>query len=333
MQDLRIGKDEPLLIAGHRGLVGSALMRAFSQAGYNRLIGCSTEEGDLTSKTETDRLFKEVRPSCVLIAAAKVGGIYANQSYPAEFVYRNAMIASNVVHAAYECGVKRMIFFGSSCIYPRDCPQPMKEEYLLTGPLEGSNRSYALAKILGVELCSAYNRQYGTRFLAAMPTNLYGTGDNYHLENSHVIPALFSKMHKAKLENSNEVVLWGTGEVYREFLHADDLADAARFLVELDDEQYASLTTSTADQPPLLNIGVGEDLTIKELAQTIAEVVGFRGAVRFDPSMPSGTPRKLLDCSKLHALGWKARISLRKGLERTYQEHFCGKQGAAAPCV
>lgn len=315
-----IQKDDKVYIAGHHGLVGSALMRHFRDQGYTNLKGYRSHTFDLTRQDAVESLFHSLRPECVLIAAARVGGIHANNTLPAEFIYQNTLISSFLIHAAFQYHVKRLLFFGSSCIYPRDCPQPMKEEYLLTSALEPTNRPYAIAKITGVEICSAYNRQYGTHYLAVMPTNLYGPGDNYDLKQSHVIPAIIRKMHTAKVHQEKTVTLWGSGKAKREFLHSDDLADATRFLVELSDSEYKKLTSSTSSQPPLINVGTSQELTIYELAHLIAGVVGFQGEICFDTSMPDGTPRKLMDTTKLTSYGWKPKISLEEGIERTYQQ-------------
>jgi GDP-L-fucose synthase len=257
----------------------------------------------------------------VFLAAAKVGGILANNTRPAEFIHENLAIQTNVIGAAHRFGVKRLLFLGSSCIYPRDCPQPIKEEYMLTGPLEPTNRPYAVAKIAGIETCWAFNRQYGTQYIAAMPTNLYGPNDNYDLTGSHVLPALLRKMHEAKVTNSAEVSVWGTGSVRREFLHSDDMAVACVFLMNLPDDVYGPIAHSEL-QAPLLNVGCGEDLTVRELAELIRDVVGFKGQLTFDASKPNGTPRKLLDISRMKQLGWQASISLREGLASVYAEHF-----------
>jgi GDP-L-fucose synthase len=264
----------------------------------------------------------------VLLAAAKVGGILANDTMPAEFIHSNLAIQINVIHEAWRSGVKRLLFLGSSCIYPRDCPQPMKEEYLLTGPLEPTNRPYALAKIAGIEMCSAYNRQYGTQFLAVMPTNLYGPGDNYDLRTSHVLPALIRKAHEAKQRGDEALVVWGTGKPKREFLYSDDMADACVALLRLDDERFGS---AIGNYPPLVNIGAGKDLTIGELAALVCEVVGFKGRLEFDATKPDGTPRKLLDSSRLARLGWRARIGLREGIAMAYGEFRNSSPAAVAP--
>ena len=310
-----------IFVAGHRGLAGSAILRRLqTQDSSPRLITRTHAELDLTVAHAVERFFAAEEPELVYLCAAKVGGILANNSRPAEFIQQNLAIQTNVIDAAYRHGVKRLLFLGSSCIYPRDCPQPIKESYLLTGPLESTNRAYAIAKIAGVEMCWSYNRQYGTRFIAAMPTNLYGPNDNYDLEGSHVLPALLRKMNSAKVAGESEVVVWGTGTVRREFLHSDDMADACVYLMSLPEEQLLSLTTSRSE-PPLINVGCGEDLTIRELASLIAEVVQFRGKLVFDSSKPDGTPRKLLDVSRLRSLGWKSKTPLRQGIASVYAEY------------
>jgi GDP-L-fucose synthase len=275
---------------------------------------------DLADQAAVVRFFTEERPEYVFLAAAKVGGILANNTRPAEFIHDNLSIQSNVIQAAHRFGVKRLLFLGSSCIYPRDCPQPIREEYMLSGPLEATNRSYAVAKIAGVEACWAYNRQYGTQYVAAMPTNLYGPNDNYDLAGSHVLPALLRKMHEAKVTGADEVSVWGTGTVRREFLHSDDMADACVFLMNLPDAVYGPIVQSES-QAPLLNVGCAEDLTVKELAELIRDVVGFKGRLIFDSSKPDGTPRKLLDVLRMKQLGWEASISLREGLTAVYREY------------
>ncbi len=310
-------KNAVIYIAGHRGLAGSAITRKFQSRGFRNLITRSHKELDLTRQPDTEAFFKDVRPEYVVMAAARVGGIMANHTFPAEFIYANLAIQTNMIHAAYKSGVKRLIFLGSSCIYPRDCPQPMKEEHLLTGPLEATNEPYAVAKIAGIKMCQAYNRQYGTQYIAVMPTNLYGPNDNFDLETSHALPALIRKFHEAVVSGNREVKVWGTGKPRREFLHADDLADACFFLLNLPDQQYAPLVA--AERTPLINIGAGKDITIHELALLIKQITGFEGEVVFDPSKPDGTFQKLLDPSKMTSLGWQASISLRDGITGTYQ--------------
>ncbi|MFC7299687.1 GDP-L-fucose synthase family protein [Herminiimonas aquatilis] len=310
-------KKTKIYIAGHRGLAGSAIVRELQRQGYSNLVMRTHAELDLEDATATNQFFEQEKPEVVFLAAAKVGGIHANNIYPVDFLMDNLLIEVNVFRAAYKTNVERLVFLGSSCIYPRDCPQPIKEEYLLTGPLEATNRPYALAKIAGVEMCWAYNRQYGTKWLAAMPTNLYGPGDNYNLDNSHVLPALIRKMHEAKETQENEVVLWGSGTPKREFLYVDDLAAALIFLANMEGAAYEQLVH--ASSCPLINIGSGEDLSIRQLAELIADVVGYRGKFVQDISKPDGTMRKLMDVSKLNKLGWHAKISLKDGLEMAYQ--------------
>jgi GDP-L-fucose synthase len=324
--------NDKIYIAGHRGLVGSALMRNLQTRGYGNLVTRTHAELDLTNAQAVDDFFAVEQPDHVFLAAARVGGIHANNAYPAEFIRDNLAIQTNVIHAAYRNNVRRLLFLGSSCIYPKLCPQPMKEEYLLTGPLEATNRPYALAKIAGVEMCWSYNRQYGTQYLAVMPTNLYGPGDNYHPENSHVIPALIRKFHEAKLTRSDHVTVWGSGRPRREFLYSDDMADACVFLMNLPDERFAGLLGSDEARtgvflPPLVNVGVGEDLSIAELAGLIGDVVGFSGEIRYDAGKPDGTPRKLLDVSRLAALGWQPRTSLVEGLRQAYAEFVASQAG------
>jgi GDP-L-fucose synthase len=310
-----VEREARIYVAGHRGLVGSALVRRLTAAGHARLLLRTHAELDLTDALATEAFFAAERPEYVFLAAARVGGIHANATYPAEFIRENLAIQTNVIHAAWRHGVKRLLFLGSSCIYPRDCPQPIREEYLLTGPLEPTNRPYALAKIAGIEMCWSYNRQYGTRYLAVMPTNLYGPGDNYHPENSHVIPALIRKFHEAKQAGAARVTVWGSGTPRREFLHSDDMADACLFLMNLPDDTYHRLLAPCNLQlAPLVNIGTGKDITIRELAETIRDVAGYPGEIVFDPTKPDGTPRKVLDVSRLAALGWQARTPLPAGL-------------------
>ncbi|HHJ19395.1 MAG TPA: GDP-L-fucose synthase [Gammaproteobacteria bacterium] len=313
-----------IYIAGHRGLVGSAIVRKLKSSGYENLVTRTHSELDLTRQADVEAFFEKVKPEYVVLAAAKVGGIMANNTYPAEFIQQNLAIQLNVIHQAWRSGVKRLLFLGSSCIYPRDCPQPMKEEYLLTGPLEATNSPYAVAKIAGIEMCAAYNRQYGTRFLAVMPTNLYGPGDNFDLKNSHVLPALIRKMHEAKSTGQESVMIWGTGSPRREFLHSDDLADACVYLMGLPDETFDQALNPEVSAPatyslPLVNIGYGEDITIKDLALLIKDIVGFEGSLTFDTSKPDGTMRKLLDVSRINNLGWKQKIDLRRGIEDAYR--------------
>jgi GDP-L-fucose synthase len=296
-------------------------MRQLQTQGYSNIVTRTHAELDLTNQQVVADFFAAEKPEYVILAAAKVGGIHANNTYPAAFIQENLAIQSNVIHQSYLAGVNRLLFLGSSCIYPRDCPQPIKEEYLLTGPLEPTNRPYALAKIAGIEMCWSYNRQYGTQYLAVMPTNLYGAGDNYHPENSHVIPAMIRKFHEAKVNHQPTVTIWGTGTPKREFLYSDDMAEACVFVMNLPDEQYKPLLASDRNDglPPLLNLGSNSDLTITELAILIKEVVGFVGEITFDTTKPDGTMRKLMDSGRLNQLGWKASISLRDGLKQAYQ--------------
>ncbi len=302
----------PIFVAGHRGLVGSALMRALQARGYQNLLTRTHADLDLTDAVATEAFFAAEQPEYVFMAAARVGGILANNTYPAEFIRDNLVLQANVIHSAWRHDVTRLLFLGSSCIYPKFAPQPMREEHLLTGPLELTNRPYALAKIAGIEMCWSYNRQYGTRFIAAMPTNLYGPGDNYDLANSHVLPALIRKMYEARQQGAESVTVWGTGTPRREFLHSDDMADACLHIMTLSDEDLAPLMRT--DEPPLVNIGCGEDLSIGELALLVKEAIGFQGRLEFDASKPDGTPRKLLDVSRLASLGWSPTISLRDGV-------------------
>ena len=311
-------KNSKIYVAGHKGLAGSAIMRELKRQGYTNLVTRTHAELDLEDAVATQRFFEQEKPEIVFLAAARVGGILANNTYPVDFLMSNLFIEANICRAAHRARVKRLIFLGSSCIYPRDCPQPIREEYLLTGPLEATNRPYALAKIAGIEMCWSYNRQYGAKWLAAMPTNLYGPGDNYDLNNSHVLPALIRKMHEAKLYGADEVVLWGSGKPKREFLYVDDLANALVYLAMLDDERYDALVEPT--QCPLINVGTGTDLTIRELAETVADVVGFKGKFVQDSSKPDGTMRKVMDVAKIHGLGWKATTSLKDGIAITYKE-------------
>ena len=313
-------KNSKIYIAGHRGLVGSALVRCLQRRGYTNLITRTHAELDLADAAAVRKFFDEVQPDHVMLAAAKVGGILANRDQPAEFIHDNLALQTNVIHESWRHGVKRLLFLGSSCVYPRDCPQPIKEDYLLTSPLETTNRAYALAKIAGIEMCASYNRQYGTKYLCVMPTNLYGPGDNYDLETSHVLPALIRKCHEAKVSGAKEVPLWGTGSPRREFLHSDDMAEACVFLMELPDERFGEVAVGSPGFP-LINIGVGEDQTIAELADLVKGVVGFEGRFAWDRSKPDGTPRKLLCVDRLHALGWRARIGLKEGIASTYRQY------------
>jgi len=298
--------------------MGSALVRRLKALGYSNLLLRGRQQLDLTKQSEVRQFFSQEQPEHVFLAAAKVGGILANDTYPADFIGQNLQIQTNVVDEAFRGGTTRLLFLGSSCIYPKHAPQPLKEEYLLTGPLEETNRPYAVAKIAGIEMCWAYNRQFGTRFLAAMPTNLYGAGDLYDLNSSHVIPAMIRKMHEAKRSDADRVILWGTGTPRREFLYSDDAADACVFLMNLPENELDGMVANR-QMPPLVNIGCGEDLTIRELSELVASVVGFDKTLVFDTSKPDGVPRKLLDISRLTGLGWKPRVSLREGLAMTYQ--------------
>jgi GDP-L-fucose synthase len=359
-----MNKDSKIYVAGHKGLVGSALVRCLLLQGYTNIITRTRQELDLTRQASVEDFFRVEKPEYVYLAAAKVGGIWANATYPAEFSYSNICIQTHVMHSAWHHGVERLMFFGSSCIYPRECPQPMKEEHLLTGTLEPTNEPYAIAKITGISQCESYNRQYGTKFIAVMPTNLYGANDNYDLETSHVLPALIRKFHLARLATENDlqsikddeaiygpipedfrqtlsritaatgtkgftthppdtsIQLWGSGSPHREFLHVDDLANACLFLMNLSEGQYINLLDH--NRRPLINIGCGKDLTIKELAGLIAKVVGYDREFIWDPSKPDGTPRKLLDISKLTTLGWRPIISLEEGIRRTYEDYRAG---------
>ncbi|MFY9314120.1 MAG: GDP-L-fucose synthase [Burkholderiales bacterium] len=309
-----------IYVAGHTGLAGSAILRALERAGHTNFILRRHAELELTDAPAVRAFFERECPEYVFLAAAKVGGILANNTYPAEFIHDNLGVQLNVIHEAWRAGVKRLLFLGSSCIYPRDCPQPMKEEHLLSGPLEPTNRPYALAKIAGVEMCWSYNRQHGTKYLATMPTNLYGPGDSYDLQNSHVLPALIRKIHEARQAGAKQVTLWGSGRPRREFLYSDDLGEACAFLMRLPEAAFGKLVDPA--QAPLINIGAGTDQSIAELASLIAEVLGYRGEFVYDASKPDGTPRKLLDSSRLLGLGWSPRTSLRDGLKLAYADYL-----------
>ncbi len=309
-------KSSRIYVAGHRGLVGSAIVRALRRQEYENLILRSHAELDLTNRPAVQAFFDQHRPEFVFLAAAKVGGILANDSYPADFIRENLEIQTSVIDASFRCGVKRLLFLGSSCVYPKLAPQPIKEEYLLTGPLEPTNRPYALAKIAGIEMCWSYNRQYGTKYLAAMPTNLYGPEDNFDLQGSHVLPALMRKVVEAKLAGEKEIVVWGTGRPRREFLYSDDLAEACLHLLNLPEAVYNALLG--ANEAPLINIGTGEDITIRALAELVAQVLDFDCQLVFDTSKQDGTPQKLLDVSRIHTLGWRAKVSLEEGIRRAY---------------
>ncbi len=300
-----MNKDSKIYVAGHRGLVGAAICRRLESEGYRNLVVRTSKELDLIRQADVGAFFEKERPEYVFLAAAKVGGIFANDTYRADFIYRNIMIEANIIHASWRHAAKKLLFLGSSCIYPKFCPQPMKEEYLLTGELEPTNEPYAVAKIAGIKMCQAYNAQYQTNFISVMPTNLYGPFDNFNLETSHVLPALIRKFHEAKMENHTSVTIWGTGTPRREFLFIDDLADACIFLM------------NNYDSSDILNIGVGEDISITDLALLIREVVGYEGDIVYDNSKPDGTPRKLLDVSRLHSLGWRAKTGLRDGIKKT----------------
>ncbi len=313
-------RDGKVYVAGHLGLAGSAIVRRLQAAGFQNIVGRSHRELELTDQKAVTAFFDQERPDYVFLAAAKVGGIHANNTYRAEFIYQNLMVESNVIHASYTHQVKKLMFLGTSCIYPKLAPQPMKEEHLLTGKLEPTNEPYAIAKIAGIKMCDAYNRQYGTNFLAIMPTNLYGLGDNYDLQNSHVLPALIRKMHEAKVKGEKEMVVWGSGSPYREFLFGDDLADACVFLME---------KFNATDIGEFINIGSGRECTIKEAVELIRKVIGFEGRLVFDTSKPDGTPRKLLDVSRMQALGWTAKTQLEDGLRLAYGD-FMRRLGTAS---
>ena len=302
-----MNKSSRIYVAGHRGLVGSAICRRLDAEGFTHLLTRRSDELDLTRQAEVEAFFQREKPDYVFLSAAKVGGILANNTYPADFIYKNIMIQSNIIHASYANGVRKLLFLGSSCIYPKFAPQPMKEEYLLTGELEPTNEPYAVAKIAGIKMCQAYNSQYKTNFISVMPTNLYGPGDNFDLETSHVLPALIRKFHEAKTGQSPSVTIWGTGTPKREFLYIDDLADACVFLM------------NNYDAAGIVNIGVGDDISINELARLVKRIMGYAGEIVYDSSKPDGTPRKLLDVSRLNSLGWKAKISLEEGIARTYE--------------
>jgi len=300
-----------VFVAGHNGLVGSALCRAMARHGYHNIVTRTRTELNLLNSTAVDEFFRSQRPEVVYLAAARVGGIYANNTYPADFILDNLKVQNNVIESAWRHGAKKLLFLGSSCIYPKMAPQPLKEEYLLTSPLEPTNEAYAVAKIAGIKLCGAMNRQYGTNFISVMPTNLYGPNDNYHKENAHVLPMLLRRFHEAKIEQKPSVVVWGTGSPRREFLYVNDMADACVFLME---------NFSAKEIGELINIGTGEDNTIKELAELVKDTVGYQGTLEFDTTKPDGTPQKLLDVSRLHKLGWKHKTSLREGLAKTYRD-------------
>ena len=310
-------KQDKIYVAGHRGLVGSAIVKVLQESGYTNICTRTHKELDLTNQKKVVDFFNKEKPAYVFLAAAKVGGILANNEYPAEFIQQNLLIQTNVIHEAYRSGVKRLLFMGSSCIYPKDCSQPIKEEFLLTGPLEPTNRPYALAKIAGIEMCWSYNRQYGTEFFAVMPANLFGPGDNFDLESSHVLPALIRKMHEAKIRNDKRVIVWGTGNPRREFLHSLDLANGCLLLMNLNNDEYKQAYDK--EEPPIINIGTGKDISINELARKVADIVGFDGDIEFDTAKPDGTPKKLLDIEKISTLGWSPEIGLADGISREYQ--------------
>ncbi|MFT3936676.1 MAG: GDP-L-fucose synthase [Chitinophagaceae bacterium] len=311
-------QSQKIYIAGHNGMVGSAIKRHLVSNGYNNLVFRSSKELDLRNQAAVNNFFEKEKPAFVFLAAAKVGGIYANNTFRADFLYENMMIEANIIHAAWKNGVEKLLFLGSSCIYPKLAPQPLKEEYLLTGLLEETNEPYAIAKIAGIKLCEAYRDQYGANFISVMPTNMYGEGDNYHPSNSHVLPALIRRFHEAKESNASEIVVWGTGTPKREFLYADDLAEACVFLM------------NNYNEKQLVNIGTGEDLSIAELANLIKNIVGYKGEIVFDKSKPDGTPRKLMDVSKLHSLGWKHTIELTDGIKLAYKDFLQSQKLVAA---
>ena len=308
--------NDKIYIAGHSGLVGSAIVRQLKARGFTNLIMRTHKELDLTNQAKVHVFFAQEQPDYVILAAGKVGGIHANNTYPADFIYQNMMIEANIINSAYENKVKRLLFLGSTCIYPKSVEQPMREDAILTGVLEPTNEPYALAKIAGIKLCESYNRQYGTDFRSVMPTNLYGINDNFHLENSHVIPALMRRLHEAKINNDTEVVVWGTGEAMREFLYVDDMAKASLFVLELDEKTYQANTKSMLSH---INVGTGKDITIREVAETMKQVVEYKGELTFDTTKPDGTPRKLIDVSRLSNMGWKYSIDLEQGLKKTYK--------------
>jgi len=314
--------NDKIYIAGHRGLVGSAIVRRLESRGFTNLLMRTHKELDLTSQAQVQAFFQKEQPDYVILAAAKVGGIHANNTYPADFIYQNMMIEANVINSSYESKVKRLLFLGSTCIYPKAVEQPMREDALLTDVLEPTNEPYALAKIAGIKLCESYNRQHGTDFRSVMPTNLYGINDNFHPENSHVIPALMQRFHQAKINNDTEVVVWGTGKVMREFLYVDDMVEASLFVLELDEKTYQANT-----QPILshINVGTGKDVTIREMAETMKEVVGFKGELTFDTTKPDGTLRKLIDVSRLTIMGWTYKFELEEGLKKTYSWYLTVK--------
>lgn len=311
-----MNKDAKIYVAGHRGMVGSAIVRRLQSAGYSNLVVRTSSELDLTQQAAVTDFLTSEKPDYIFMAAAKVGGIHANNTYRADFIYQNLIIEANITHAAANAGVDRMLFLGSSCIYPRDCPQPIREDYLLTGPLELTNEPYAIAKIAGIKLCESYNQQYGTQYVSAMPTNLYGPNDNYDLSNSHVLPALIRKAHEAKLRGDPVYEVWGSGKPMREFLYVDDMADACLFLME-----------NNSIREGVFNVGTGTDVTIRELAETVMDVVGFEGDIIFDTTRPDGTPRKLLNVDKIKAIGWQAKTKLREGIPLAYADFLKKSRG------
>lgn len=319
--------DSKIYVAGHRGLAGSAIVRRLRAKGYRNIVTRPHAELDLIDQRAVREFFRRERPDAVFLAAGKVGGILANSNFPAEFIFQNLAIEANVIEEAYRAGVERLLFLGSSCIYPRDCPQPIKEEYLLTGPLEATNRPYAVAKIAGVEMCWSYNRQYGTRYVCAMPTNLYGPADHYDLATSHVLPALLRKFHEAKTNGQRSVTVWGSGSPRREFLYSDDMADACIHLLQAAEERLGSIFGS--DTPPLINVGCGEDQSIRELAEIIKKAVGVSAEIVFDRSKPDGTPQKLLNVDRIRSLGWEPRVALQEGLALAYSDFLAGTAVAA----
>ncbi|MDF7799804.1 GDP-L-fucose synthase [Pontiellaceae bacterium B1224] len=320
LQTPNIPRNARIYIAGHRGLVGSGIWRAFERRGFTNLLGKSRDEVNLINQQAVDDFFAAEKPEYVVLVAAKVGGILANSTYRGQFIYENLMIEMNVIHAAKVHGVKKLLFLGSSCIYPKMAPQPMLEEYLLTGPLETTNEPYAVAKIAGIRLCDAYNRQYGTNFISAMPTNMYGPGDNYHPENSHVLPAFIRRFHEAKEQGLEKVTCWGSGSPLREFLYSDDLAEACIFLMENINYADVAHEDSTGTVQSHINVGSGSEISIKALAEIVADVVGYKGEIEWDRSKPDGTPRKLMDSSKLRKLGWEPKVKIREGIGRAYQD-------------
>jgi GDP-L-fucose synthase len=312
-----------IYVAGHRGMVGSAIIRELASQGQTNVVVRTHAELDLTNQQAVCTFFDVEKPDQVYLAAAKVGGIHANNTYPAEFIYQNLMMEANIIHEAFKSGVQKLLFLGSSCIYPKLVEQPMKEQALLTGVLEATNEPYAIAKIAGIKLCESYNRQYGVDYRSVMPTNLYGAGDNYHPENSHVIPALIRRFHEAKVKHAPEVVIWGSGSPMREFLYVDDMAAASVYVMNLDKSIYDQHTDPMLSH---INVGFGSDVTIKALAQTISEVVGYQGSISFDPTKPDGTPRKLMDSGRLNSLGWQAKVNLKDGLTKAYQDYLANSE-------